>query len=234
MASKKDRTSSAAGATAPTAPPAGSPTGEPGTAANGAGGAAGSEGTPEGFNIVAARQAIPVLDRVLRAWDRALGAQHTPAGFAVEFVAHIEPSRLERIRCASPEELGRLAEQLAVAYPLVPVADWRAALSAKRVKARSSAGRSEGKTSRKDKTGTASASAGERKHRAEGTTGGVPAASPDTAAPSAGLTPELRAQHSIPDWADGSDLRPGEDLGAYARRKRMTGPPRDRSKFIGE
>jgi hypothetical protein len=234
MASKKDRTSSTAGATSPTAPPAGSPTGAPGAAANGAGGAGVPEGPAEGFNIVAARQAIPVLDRVLRAWDRALGAQHTPAGFAVEFVAHIEPSRLERIRCASLEEICRLAEQLAVAYPLVPTADWRAALSAKRVKARSSAGRSEGKTSRKDKTGASSGSAGESTHRAEGATGGAPAASPGTAAALAELTPELRAQHSIPDWADGSDLRPGETLERYATRKRVAGPPRDRHNFIGE
>ena len=234
MASKKDRTSSAAGATPATAPPAGSPAGEPGTAANGAGGAAVSEGAAEGFNIVAARQAIPVLDRALRAWDRALGAQHTPAGFAVEFVAHIEPSRLERVRCASPEELGRLAEALAVAYPLVPVADWLAALSVKRVKARSSAGRSEGKTSRKPKTGTSPGSAGESERRAEGATGGAPAASPSTVAASVELTPELRAQHRIPEWADGSDLRTGEDLAAYARRKRAAGAPPDRSKFIGE
>ena len=231
VASKKDRTSSAAGATSPTTPPAGSPTGEPGTAENGAGGAAGGAGPEdpaEGFNIVAARQAIPVLDRVLRAWDRALGAQHTPAGFAVEFVAHIEASRLERIRCASLGEIGRLAEELAVAYPLVPAADWRAALSAKRVKPRSSAGRSSGRTPRKAKTGTRPGAAG------EGATGGAAVASPDTAAASAGLTPELRAQHRIPDWADGSDIRPGEELAAYARRKRAAGPPPDRSKFIGE
>ena len=234
MASKKDRTSSAAGATPPTAPPAGSPAGELGTAANGAGGAAVSEGATEGFNIVAARQAIPVLDRALRAWDRALGAQHTPAGFAVEFVANIEPSRLERIRCASPEELGRLAEALAVAYPLVPVADWLAALSVKRVKARSSAGRSEGKTSRKPKTGTSPGSAGESARRAAGATGGAPVASPGTAATGVELTPELRAQHHIPEWADGSDMRPGETLERYATRKRVAGPPRDRHNFIGE
>jgi len=234
MASKKDRTSSATGATSPTAPSAGSPTGEPGTAANGAGGAAGTEVPAEGFNIVAARQAIPVLDRVLRAWDRALGAQHTPAGFAVEFVAHIEPSRLERIRCASLEEIGRLAEELAVAYPLVPAADWRAALEAKRVKPRSSAGRSSGRAPRKAKTGTSPGSAGESAHRAEGATGGTAVASPDTTAPSAGLTPELRTQHRIPEWADGSDLRPGETLERYATRKRVAGPPPDRSKFIGE
>ena len=61
-------------------------------------------------------------------------------------------------------------------------------------------------------------------------------ATPPTAgtAASAGLTPELRAKHRIPDWADGSDIRPGEDLSAYARRKRVAGPPPDRSKFIGE
>ena len=233
MASKKDRTSSSAGATPPTAPPAGSPAGNPGTAANGASGEASPESS-EGFNIVAARQAIPVLDRVLRAWDRALGAQHTPAGFAVEFVAHIEPSRLERIRCASPEELGRLAEQLAVAYPLVPAADWRAALSAKRVKPRSSASSSASRTPRKAKIGTSPGSAGESAHRAEGATGGDPAASPGTAAAITELTPELRAQHSIPDWADGSDLRTGETLERYATRKRVAGPPRDRHNFIGE
>ena len=119
------------------------------------------------------------------------------------------------------------------AYPLVPVADWRAALSAKRVKARSSAGRSEGKTSRKDKTGTASASAGERSRRAEGATGAAPAASTATSAPSVKLTPELRAQHRIPDWADGSDLSPGEALEKYALRKRVEGPPHDPNKFIG-
>ncbi len=233
MASKKDRTSSAAGATPPTAPPAGSPAGDPGTAANGAGGAAGSEDTAEGFNIVAARQAIPVLDRALRAWDRALGAQHTPAGFAVEFVAHIEPSRLERIRCASPEEIGRLAEALAVAYPLVPSADWRAALSAKRVKPRSSAGRTADQPPRKAKTGTSRGRAGASEHRTEGAAGTAPAASPNTAAPITKLTPELRAQHRIPDWADGSDLSPGEALEKYALRKRVEGPPHDPNKFIG-
>ena len=234
MASKKDRTSSTAGATFPTAPPAGSPTGELGAAANGTGGAAGPEVPAEGFNIVAARQAIPVLDRALRAWDRALGAQHTPAGFAIEFVAHIEPSRLERIRCASPEEIGRLAEELAGAYPLVPAADWRAALEAKRLKPRSSAGHSSGRTPRKARTGTSPATEGESAHRAEGATGGAAAASPATPAASVGLTPELRAQHRIPDWADGSDLRPGETLERYATRKRVAGPPRDRHNFIGE
>ena len=235
MASKKDRTSSTTGGTSPAAPPAGGPAGEPG-AANGTGGAAKPE-TSEEFNIVAARQAIPVLDRALRAWDRALGAQHTPAGFALEFVAHIEPSRLERIQCASHEEISRLAEDLAVAYPLVPAADWQAALSAKRVKPRSSAGRSAGRTPRKPKTGIQPGASGESAHRVDGATGAAAAAaasSPDTNAANAGLTPELRAQHRIPEWADGSDIRPGEDLAAYARRKRVTGPPPDRSKFIGE
>lgn len=70
-----------------------------------------------------------------------------------------------------------------------------------------------------------------------------PAPSPGTDAtpPNAGaaasveLTPELRAQHRIPEWADGSDLHPGEDLAAYARRKRAQGDPnRDLSMFIGE
>ena len=232
MASKKDRTSSAAGATSPTAPPAGSPTGAPGAAANGAGGAVGPEVPAEGFNIVAARQAIPVLDRVLRSWDRALGAQHTPAGFAVEFVEHIEPSRLERIRCASLEEIGRLAEELAAAYPVVPATDWRAALSAKRVKPRAGAVHSAGRTPREAKTGTPSGTAGESARRTEGATAASAAGSPPAA--SAGLTPELRAQHRIPDWADGSDLRPGETLDRYASRKRVAGPPPDRSKFIGE
>ena len=63
----------------------------------------------------------------------------------------------------------------------------------------------------------------------------VPAAQPGASPPSAGLTPELRAQHRIPEWADGSDLCPGEDLAAYARRKRVQGDPnRDLSMFIGE
>ena len=64
--------------------------------------------------------------------------------------------------------------------------------------------------------------------------GGAPAASPSTVAASVELTPELRAQHRIPEWADGSDLRPGEELEKYALRKRVAGPPRDLSVFIGE
>jgi len=241
MASKKDRTSSAAGATSPTAPPAGSSAGEPGTAANGAGGAAGSEGTTEGFNIVAARQAIPVLDRVLRAWDRALGAQHTPAGFAVEFVAHIEPSRFERIRCASLEEIGRLAEELAVAYPLVPADAWRGALEAKRSKSRKGAVHSSAVPARKRTPNAVTGGATARSARpspelgAGVGNGATNSAAPTSASPLAPtLTPEQRAQYQIPPWADGTDLRPGETLERYATRKRVAGPPRDRSKFIGE
>ena len=56
----------------------------------------------------------------------------------------------------------------------------------------------------------------------------------DMNAASVELTPELRAQHRIPEWADGSDLRPGEELEKYALRKRVAGPPRDLSVFIGE
>ena len=55
--------------------------------------------------------------------------------------------------------------------------------------------------------------------------------------PSAGFTPGQRAQYQIPAWADGSDLRPGEELAAYARRKRVAGRPRtpdELRKFIGE
>ena len=64
-------------------------------------------------------------------------------------------------------------------------------------------------------------------------------ATPSTAGPAANvnLTPELRAQHRIPDWADGSDLRPGETLERYATRKRVAGPPKGEEelrKFIGE
>ena len=238
MASKKDRTSSAAGATPPTAPPAGSPAGDPGTAANEA---VGSEDTAEGFNIVAARQAIPVLDRALRAWDKALTAQHTPAGFAVEFVAHIEPSRFERIRCASLEEIGRLAEELAVAYPLVPADAWRGALEAKRSKPRKGAVHSSAVPARKRTpnavTGGATArSAGPSPELGAGVgNGATNSAAPTSASPLAPtLTPEQRAQYQIPPWADGTDLRPGETLERYATRKRVAGPPRDRSKFIGE
>lgn len=65
--------------------------------------------------------------------------------------------------------------------------------------------------------------------------GGTNAAPPTSASlPQSPLTPEQRAQHQIPDWASGADLRPGETLEQYARRKRVAGPPRDRSKFIGE
>ena len=65
-----------------------------------------------------------------------------------------------------------------------------------------------------------------------------PAASPaavPTSLPAGGrVTDEQRAQYQIPPWADGTDLRPGETLERYARRKRVAGPPPDRSKFIGE
>lgn len=65
----------------------------------------------------------------------------------------------------------------------------------------------------------------------------VSAAPTGASPPSAALTPELRAQHRIPEWADGADIRPGEDLAAYARRKRVAGRPRtpdELKKFIGE
>ena len=71
--------------------------------------------------------------------------------------------------------------------------------------------------------------------------GGGASAVPDTdaAPPTAGtaavpFTAEQRAQYRIPEWADGSDMRPGETLERYATRKRVAGPPPDRSKFIGE
>ncbi len=75
--------------------------------------------------------------------------------------------------------------------------------------------------------------------------GGGASAVPDADAtpPTAGtvasieLTPELRAQHRIPEWADGSDLGPGEDLAYYGRRKRVAGKPKtpdELRKFIGE
>ena len=61
----------------------------------------------------------------------------------------------------------------------------------------------------------------------------------DAAPPTAGtaavpFTEEQRAQYRIPEWADGTDLRPGEELEKYALRKRVAGPPRDLSVFIGE
>lgn len=62
----------------------------------------------------------------------------------------------------------------------------------------------------------------------------VSAAQPGASPPSAGLTPEQRAQYQIPPWADGTDLRSGETLERYATRKRVAGPPRDLSMFIGE
>jgi len=52
------------------------------------------------------------------------------------------------------------------------------------------------------------------------------------------FTAEQRAQYQIPQWADGSDMRNGETLEKYARRKRIEGSPESqratRSKFIGE
>lgn len=64
----------------------------------------------------------------------------------------------------------------------------------------------------------------------------------DAAAPAAGtvavpFTAEQRAQYRIPEWADGSDLGPGEDLAYYGRRKRVAGKPKtpdELRKFIGE
>ena len=56
-----------------------------------------------------------------------------------------------------------------------------------------------------------------------------------TSLPAGGrVTDGQRTQYQIPAWADGTDLRPGETLERYARRKRVAGPPPDRSKFIGE
>ena len=46
--------------------------------------------------------------------------------------------------------------------------------------------------------------------------------------------PAERAQYQIPEWGDGLDIRPDETPEKYARRKRLEGPPRDRSHFIGE
>ena len=64
-------------------------------------------------------------------------------------------------------------------------------------------------------------------------TSAVPAL--DAHAPTAvPFSPEQRAQYQIPPWTDGTDVRPGETLERYARRKRAAGPPPDRSKFIGE
>ena len=52
------------------------------------------------------------------------------------------------------------------------------------------------------------------------------------------FTAEQRAQYQIPQWADGSDVRNGETLENYARRKRIQGSPESqratRGKFIGE
>ncbi len=62
---------------------------------------------------------------------------------------------------------------------------------------------------------------------------------PGTDPPPAGaITAEQRAQYQIPAWADGSDMRNGETLEKYARRKRIEGSPESqratRGKFIGE
>ncbi|MHB1543873.1 MAG: hypothetical protein ACYCVU_04720 [Gammaproteobacteria bacterium] len=67
----------------------------------------------------------------------------------------------------------------------------------------------------------------------------APAAVPGTDPPPAGaFTAEQRAQYQIPQWADGSDMRNGETLENYARRKRIEGSPESqratRGKFIGE
>lgn len=64
-----------------------------------------------------------------------------------------------------------------------------------------------------------------------------PDATQPTAGTAVGLTPEQRAEFRIPEWADGSDLRPGESLEKYAVRKRVSGPPKSADelrKFIGE
>jgi hypothetical protein len=62
---------------------------------------------------------------------------------------------------------------------------------------------------------------------------------PGTDPPPAGaFTAEQRAQYQIPEWADGSDMRNGETLEKYSRRKRIEGSPESqratRGKFIGE
>ncbi len=63
----------------------------------------------------------------------------------------------------------------------------------------------------------------------------VPGADPP---PAGAFTAEQRAQYQIPQWADGSDIRNGETLEKYARRKRIEGSPEShratRRKFIGE
>jgi len=69
---------------------------------------------------------------------------------------------------------------------------------------------------------------------AEGT---APAAAPASKAPSAECKP---TQHStipsarLPDWADWSDLMPGESDDDYIFRKSLEMPPETQRKFIGE
>ena len=71
--------------------------------------------------------------------------------------------------------------------------------------------------------------------RADATRAGGVVAQPGPA--TGQFTPEQRASFQIPEWADGSDIRPGETPEKYGRRKRIEGDParrQDRSKFIGE
>ena len=63
------------------------------------------------------------------------------------------------------------------------------------------------------------------------------AAAPATGTAAVPFTDGQRVEFRIPEWADGSDLRPGEDLAYYARRKRAAGRPKtpdELKKFIGE
>ena len=80
---------------------------------------------------------------------------------------------------------------------------------------------------------------------AEPTATHVPAAVADASSvrgtdppPAGAFTAAQLAQYQIPEWADGSDMRPGETPEKYARRKRFEGSPESqratRGKFIGE
>ena len=61
---------------------------------------------------------------------------------------------------------------------------------------------------------------------------------PDPAQPIAAPPSAQSPTPEWPEWADGSDMRPGETQAAYGRRKRLEGSPETRaaarSKFIGE